>query len=110
MMMFFRFGLVLVLIICTLVRCRMAKAEYTLDSVRDALVREEDTIIFGLIERAKFPTNSHTYSDNYTEIPGFCGSLLDFVFINTEALQAKVITSSYLIISSLLLYFHVFLC
>ncbi|OIW09296.1 hypothetical protein TanjilG_01267 [Lupinus angustifolius] len=67
----------------------MAKAEYTLDSVRGALIREEDTIIYGLIERAKFPTNSQTYTHNYTGIPGFSGSLLHFVVINTEAVQAK---------------------
>ncbi|TKY58048.1 Chorismate mutase 2 [Spatholobus suberectus] len=92
-----RFPLVvLVLIICA-VRCRMARAEsspdsgngYTLASVREALVRQEDTIIYGLIERAKFPSNSHTYDEKYAEIPGFCGSLVELVVKNTEALQAK---------------------
>ncbi|KAE9586437.1 hypothetical protein Lal_00044705 [Lupinus albus] len=63
----------------------MANSEYTLDSVRSALIREEDTIIYGLIERAKFPMNSHTY----TEIPSFSPSLLHFLVINTESLQAK---------------------
>ncbi|XP_027332760.1 chorismate mutase 2 isoform X2 [Abrus precatorius] len=75
----------------------MAKAEpslesgngYTLDSVRDALVRQEDTIVYGLIERAKFPSNFPTYDENYTEIPGFYGSLVEFVVKNTEAIQAK---------------------
>ncbi|CAL0333069.1 unnamed protein product [Lupinus luteus] len=64
---------------------RMAKAEYTLDSVRAALIREEDSIIYGLIERAKFPINSQTY----TQIPHFSASLLHFVVTNTEAVQAK---------------------
>ncbi|KAI4337245.1 hypothetical protein L6164_015686 [Bauhinia variegata] len=62
---------------------------YTLDSVREALVRQEDTIIFSLIERAKFPLNSHTYDQNYISIPGFCGSLVEFIVKNTEATQAK---------------------
>ncbi|XP_061354339.1 chorismate mutase 2-like isoform X2 [Gastrolobium bilobum] len=75
----------------------MAKAEtslesgngYTLDSVREALVRQEDTIVFCLIERAKFPINSHTYDESYSKIPDFCGSLVDFVVKDTEAVQAK---------------------
>lgn len=75
----------------------MAKAEsnpdsgkgYTLASVREALVRQEDTIIYGLIERAKFPSNSHTYDQNYAQIQGFCGSLVEFVVKNTEALQSQ---------------------
>ncbi|KAK7260976.1 hypothetical protein RIF29_27279 [Crotalaria pallida] len=91
--MMIRFGLVVLMLlaICT-VRCRMAKAGndgFTLDSVRDALVREEDTIIFGLIERAKFPINSHTYDENCNKVPGFSGSLVEFVAKNTEAVQAK---------------------
>ncbi|KAE9588985.1 hypothetical protein Lal_00012547 [Lupinus albus] len=88
-MMVYRFGWVLVLIICSIVRCRMAKGNYTLDSVRDVLVREEDSIIFGLIERAKFPLNANTYTQNYSNIPSFGASLLNFVVINTEAVQAK---------------------
>ncbi|RYR05864.1 hypothetical protein Ahy_B06g085692 isoform B [Arachis hypogaea] len=61
---------------------------YTLDSVREALIRQEDTIVFGLIERAKFLMNSRTYGRE--EIPGFAGSLAEFVVKNTEAVQAKV--------------------
>ncbi|KAG4953765.1 hypothetical protein JHK82_039387 [Glycine max] len=97
-MMMIRFPLVvLVLMICAM-RCRMAKAAeqspdsgnvYTLASVREDLVRQEDTIIYGLIERAKFPSNSHTYDEKYAQIQGFCGSLVEFVVKNTEAIQAK---------------------
>ncbi|XP_047166323.1 chorismate mutase 2 isoform X1 [Vigna umbellata] len=71
---------------------RMAKAEenvYTLASVREDLIRQEDTIIYGLIERAKFPSNSHTYDEKYAQIPGFYGSLVEFVVKNTEDVQAK---------------------
>lgn len=75
----------------------MAKAEsspdngYTLASVREALVKQEDIIVYGLIERAKFPSNSHTYDEKYAEISGFCGSLVEFLVKNTEAIQAKVL-------------------
>lgn len=72
----------------------MAKAEenvYTLASVREDLIRQEDTIIYGLIERAKFPSNSHTYDEKYAQIPGFSGSLVEFVVKNTEDVQAKVL-------------------
>ncbi|XP_054819863.1 chorismate mutase 2-like isoform X2 [Prosopis cineraria] len=63
--------------------------EYTLDSIREALERQEDTIILNLIERAKFPLNSHTYDQPYLTIPHFRGSLLDFLVKNTEHIQAK---------------------
>lgn len=92
-MMMIRFQLlILVLTVSTTVRDKMATAEneYTLDSVRKALVREEDTIVFGLIERAKFPFNFHTYDQNYLQTPGFRGSLVEFVVQNTEFVQAKV--------------------
>ncbi|TKY74798.1 Chorismate mutase 2 [Spatholobus suberectus] len=68
---------------------KMAKAEYTVDSARASLVRQEDTIIFALIERARFPLNSPTYHRNYTSILQFYGSLLDFLVSKTEAIQAK---------------------
>ncbi|KAK2452838.1 chorismate mutase [Trifolium repens] len=92
MMMMVRFQLlIIVLIVSTTVRDRMATAEnaYTLDTVREALVRQEDTIVFGLIERAKFPFNSQTYDQKFLEIPGFCGSLIEFVVKDTEIVQAK---------------------
>ncbi|KAK4274494.1 hypothetical protein QN277_017703 [Acacia crassicarpa] len=62
-----------------------SNSEYTLDSVRKALERQEDTIIFNLIDRAKFPLNSHTYEQHYATI----ASILNFLFRNTEAIQAK---------------------
>ncbi|XP_041022667.1 chorismate mutase 2-like [Juglans microcarpa x Juglans regia] len=61
----------------------------TLESVRDSLVRQEDTIIYALIERARFPINSPAYDHSYAKIPGFSGSLLQFLVRETEALQAK---------------------
>ncbi|GMN35283.1 hypothetical protein TIFTF001_005203 [Ficus carica] len=61
----------------------------TLDAVRDALIRQEDTIIFSLIERAKFPINSPTYDESRLSIPGFCGSLVQFIVKETEAYESK---------------------
>lgn len=80
---------VLVLASCKEVQ-KMAKAQYTVDSARACLVRQEDTIIFALIERAKFPLNSPTYNHTFTSISQIQGSLLHFFIRNTEAIQSKV--------------------
>ncbi|KAG9456317.1 hypothetical protein H6P81_000825 [Aristolochia fimbriata] len=60
----------------------------TLDSIRDALIRMEDTVVFSLIERAKFPLNSAMY-DEKLKVPGFGGSFLEYFVKETEGLQAK---------------------
>ena len=118
MMIRFPLVVVLVLMICAM-RCRMAKAAeqspdsgnvYTLASVREDLVRQEDTIIYGLIERAKFPSNPHTYDEEYAQIQGFCGSLVEFVVKNTEAIQAKVLSVINLPYSLLVLISCLVLC
>ncbi|KAJ7958493.1 Chorismate mutase [Quillaja saponaria] len=62
---------------------------FTLESVRDALTRQEDTIVFSLIERAKFPINSQTYNESYVSVLGFRTSLVGFIVRNTEAIEAK---------------------
>ncbi|KAF4394474.1 chorismate mutase 2 [Cannabis sativa] len=67
---------------------KMGEKEMTLDTVRDSLIRQEDTIIFSLIERAKFPMNSPTYQEPKSCV-GFCGSLIRFFVNETESLQAK---------------------
>lgn len=74
------------------VRNSMEKNSLTLESVRHSLIRQEDSIIFSLIERAHFPINSPTYSQSYVSnsIPAFSGSLLRFVAKETEAPLAKV--------------------
>lgn len=61
----------------------------TLEAVRDVLTRQEDTIIFSLIERAKFPFNSNTYSESYADSHhGFHGSLVELIVRNAESTQA----------------------
>ncbi|KAJ4951819.1 hypothetical protein NE237_028651 [Protea cynaroides] len=62
----------------------------TLESIRQYLIELEDTIIFNLIERAKFPLNSPTYDESSLKIPGFSGSLVQYIVKETEVLQAKV--------------------
>lgn len=72
----------------------MAKAEsnssneLTLELIRDSLIRQEDTIVFSLIERARFPLNSPTYDPSYASVPGSCGSLVEFIVKQTESIQA----------------------
>ncbi|MCD9559364.1 chorismate mutase [Datura stramonium] len=64
----------------------------SLDSIRDSLIRQEDTIIFNLIERIKYPINSIFYQQpSSSNIPCLSGgSLFHYLFQQTEALQAKV--------------------
>lgn len=67
--------------------------DLTLGWVRDALVRQEDSIVFALIERARFPYNAPTY--NPSLFPQLGGrSLVEFFVRGAEGLQAKVSSSS----------------
>ncbi|KAL3353624.1 hypothetical protein AABB24_018378 [Solanum stoloniferum] len=61
----------------------------SLDSIRDSLIRQEDTIIFNLIERIKFPINPTLYKQ---QLPpsNISGSFFQYLFQETEALQSKV--------------------
>jgi chorismate mutase len=62
----------------------------SLESVRSSLIRQEDTIIFCLIERSRYPINSLLYDDKCPLLPGVLGSLLECIVKETEATQAKV--------------------
>lgn len=92
--------LILVCLTSPVCKPEMAKAEtnvsdgLTLDMVRDSLIRQEDTIVFSLIERARFPLNSPTNNSSYASIPGSSGSLAEFIVKQTEAIQATVNSSS----------------
>lgn len=59
----------------------------TLASVRNSLIRQEDTIIFCLIERARFPINSNSYTSSFF-LNG--SSILSFYVKHIEAIQSKV--------------------
>ncbi|KAF9615904.1 hypothetical protein IFM89_027031 [Coptis chinensis] len=60
----------------------------SLESVRESLISQEDTIVFSLIERAQFPFNSPAYDP--LSSPALCGSLLEYIVKETEIIRAKV--------------------
>ena len=103
--------LILVCLTSSVCKHEMAKAEsnvsdgLTLELVRDSLIRQEDTIVFSLIERARFPLNSPTYDPSDASIPGSWGSLVEFIVKQTETIQATV-NSFHLSIISIMFGLH----
>ncbi|CAI9752726.1 unnamed protein product [Fraxinus pennsylvanica] len=70
---------------------RVDKTEsYTLDGIRNSLTRQEDSIIFSLVERAQFCYNAATYDPEAFAMDGFDGSLVEYMVKETEKLHAKV--------------------
>ncbi|XP_058184842.1 chorismate mutase 1, chloroplastic [Rhododendron vialii] len=63
---------------------------YTLDGIRHSLIRQEDSIIYGLLERAQYCFNAETYDPNAFFMAGFQGSLVDFMVKETEKLHARM--------------------
>ena len=62
----------------------------TLDSIRHFLISQEDSIIFALLERAKYCYNADTYNQNIFNMAGFHGSLVEYMVRETERLHARV--------------------
>lgn len=62
----------------------------TIGSIRSTLMKHEDTIIFGLLERSQFCYNPDTYDPNASRIVGFNGSLVEFMVKKTEKMHARV--------------------
>lgn len=65
----------------------------SLARIRSALIRQEDTIIFALIERAQFMHNAVCYdksAEMYHQLTGDGSSFLDFMLLETERLHARV--------------------
>lgn len=60
-----------------------------LDSIRESLIRQEDTIIFSLIERSKFPINSPVYSPALASTLPSSKSLLHFIVHQSEVIQSQ---------------------
>ncbi|XP_010491772.1 PREDICTED: chorismate mutase 2-like [Camelina sativa] len=58
----------------------------SLESIRESLIRQEDTIVFSLIERSQFPLNSPAFEDS----GNLSSSLTEFFVREIEVLQAKV--------------------
>ncbi|KAI8377925.1 chorismate mutase [Radiomyces spectabilis] len=65
---------------------------FSLDTLRNTLIRLEDTIIFALIERAQFAMNRCIYIPGALEFQGATGdrSFLEFFLWETEKVHAKV--------------------
>uniref|UniRef100_A0A5B7BH81 chorismate mutase n=1 Tax=Davidia involucrata TaxID=16924 RepID=A0A5B7BH81_DAVIN len=62
----------------------------TLESIRHSLIRQEDSIIFSLLERAQYCYNADTYDHDAFSVDGFRGSLVEFMLRETEKLHAQV--------------------
>lgn len=62
----------------------------TLDHIRSSLIRQEDSIIYCLLERAQYCYNEDTYDPDTFSIDGFHGSLVEYMVRETEKLHAKV--------------------
>ena len=69
-------------------------AELSLDTVRDFLTREEDTIVFSLIERAKYPLNRPAYEPLHFgdgAAHRLNASFAELFIRESEAVQSKVL-------------------
>lgn len=67
--------------------------DLNLGTIRKTLIRQEDTIIFALIERAQHAANAACYragEPTYTELVCEGDSFLDFMLLETERLHARV--------------------
>jgi hypothetical protein len=78
--------------LCTFTReVRVDRSEtLTLDSIRLSLIRQEDSIIFSLLERAQYGYNANTYDSSAFPMDGFEGSLAEYIVEETEKLHAQV--------------------
>lgn len=65
----------------------------TLESIRHSLIRQEDSIIFSLLERAQYSYNEDTYDSDALFADGFRGSLVEYMVCETEKLHAQVVTN-----------------
>jgi len=61
-----------------------------LEDLRERLIRQEESIIFALVERAQFMTNDVIYRPGGIEIPGFQGSFTEFLLCELEKGYALV--------------------
>lgn len=63
----------------------------TLNGIRHSLIRQKDSIIFSLLERAQYCYNPDTYNKDALSMDGFHGSLVEFMVRETESLHAQVV-------------------
>ncbi|XP_020219437.1 chorismate mutase 3, chloroplastic [Cajanus cajan] len=62
----------------------------TLESTRHSLIRQEDSIIFSLLERAQYAYDEDAYDKSAFFMNGFSGSLVEYMVLQTEKLHAQV--------------------
>ncbi|MCH87768.1 chorismate mutase chloroplastic-like, partial [Trifolium medium] len=62
----------------------------TLDSIRHSLIRQEDSIIYSLLERAQYSYNAATYDNDAFFSDSFPGSLVEYMVCQTEKLHSQV--------------------
>lgn len=65
------------------------ETQMSVATIRESLIRQEDSIIYILIERAQYRSNPPAYNGNQLPVPGFEGSLLEYLHRETERLHAK---------------------
>ncbi|KAG6493837.1 chorismate mutase 2, cytosolic-like [Zingiber officinale] len=78
--------------ICSCRQLEEKDNQFSLASVREFLTREEDSIVFSLIERAKYPSNFPVYDPSYlagAAFPYHNHSLVDIFVRESEAVQAR---------------------
>ena len=56
------------------------------------MIRQEDSIIFSLLERAQYSYNADTYDHDAFFMDKFNGSLVEYMVWETEKLHAQVMT------------------
>lgn len=66
------------------------REELELKNIRSSLIRQEETIIFALIERSQFGKNFIIYKDGGIKIPGYNGSFMMYLLHETEKTHARV--------------------
>eukprot|EP00171_Calliarthron_tuberculosum_P004889 IDg4889t1 len=67
-------------------------ARLMLGDLRERLIRQEETIIFALIERAQFRVNGLIYAPDGFDLPtgGYASTFLEYLLYEVEAAYAKV--------------------
>ncbi|KAJ8901713.1 hypothetical protein NDN08_003919 [Rhodosorus marinus] len=61
-----------------------------LDDLRENLVRQEETIIFAIVERAQFAMNDAVYDSDKLPVPGFNGCFSQYLLYELEKVYASV--------------------
>ncbi|KAJ8750077.1 hypothetical protein K2173_013992 [Erythroxylum novogranatense] len=59
-----------------------------LENIRRSLIRQEDSIIYSLLERSQYCYNADTYDPDAFTMDGFHGSLVEFILKESEKLHA----------------------